>query len=141
MPAITMSVTSAIAAAVITAPVVSVEPIITNQPMMVQERLCHNVQNNNNSVIGGVVGALIGSQIGSDNSTRRTMTGVGAVVGSQIYNTPSYHTQCGDSYVQRAIPTVTGYNVTYVLDGVYHTTAMRHNPGSHVTIQRSHRVY
>lgn len=141
MPAITTTVSTAIAAAVISAPVVNVEPVIQNQPMMVQERLCQNVQNDNNSIIGGVIGAVIGSQIGRSEDTRRVMTGVGAVVGSQIYDTPSYHTRCGDSYVQRPIPTVTGYNVTYILDGVYHTTTMRHNPGSHVTVQRGHRVY
>lgn len=142
--------TVAIAAATQVVPVTSVDPIIQNRPAMVQQQHCTNIargyDNGDRSVIGGIIGGIVGSQIGNDNNTRRIMTGVGAVVGSQVgrgYNTNptvTYDTHCAPTYVQRPIPTVVGYKVTYVVDGVMQSTVMSYDPGSHITVQRNYSV-
>ena len=142
--------TVAVAATTQTVPVTSVQPIVQNQPVMVQQQLCTDVvrsyDNGDRSALGGVIGGIIGSQIGHDNNTRRIMTGVGAILGTQAasnYNTNpsvSYSTHCAPSYTQQVVPTVVGYNVTYVVDGVMQSTVMNYNPGSHVTIQRNYSV-
>ena len=131
-------------------PVTSVEAIVQNAPVMVQEQHCTNVvqghDNGDRSVIGGIIGGIVGSQIGHDQNTRRIMTGVGAIVGTQIgsqHNTHPhvrYSTHCAPSYVQRAVPTVTGYRISYVVDGVMQSTIMSYNPGSHITLQRTYSV-
>ena len=115
----------AVSAATATVPVVSSQPIIQNQPVMVKEYRCnqtqHQVQDRNAAIIGGIIGGVIGSQMGHDQNSRRILTGVGAVVGSQVGGSrdsmPISH--CGESYVQRAVPTVVGYRVTYIVDGVH----------------------
>jgi len=122
-----------------TVPVVSVEPIVRNEVITVHTQTCHQVQDNSNSIVGGIVGGVIGSQIGSNESTRRTMTGVGAIIGTQVAQ-PSYVTRCHPTYSQQAVPTVVGYNVTYILNGVRYSTVMSYNPGSHVTVQPTHTV-
>ena len=90
--------------------------------------------------MGGVLGGLIGSQIGRDEDAIRIMTGVGAIIGTQAVNSPFYNTRCAPTYHQQAVPTVVGYNVVYVVDGVQQSSVMRYNPGSHVTIQRNYTV-
>jgi len=143
MPAISTTIAStalAMSAAVQTVPVVSVEPIVRNEVVTVHTQQCQQVASYDNSIVGGVIGGLIGSQIGRDDSTRRVMTGVGAIIGSQAVSSPSYNTRCAPTYHQQAVPTVVGYNVVYVVDGVQQSTVMRYNPGSHVTIQRNYTV-
>lgn len=142
----TIIASTAIAASTITAPVVSSDPIIRNEPVMVQEYVCNQVQrpthDPNGAIVGGIIGGVIGSQMGHDSSSRRVMTGIGAVIGSQVGgqgpSVPTSH--CGTTYVNKAVPTVVGYRVTYVVDGVYQTATMSYNPGSHVTIQKSYQV-
>lgn len=142
--------TVAIAASTQTVPVTSVNPIIQNRPVMVQEQHCTDVvrhyDNGDRSIIGGIIGGVVGSQIGNDSNTRRIMTGVGAIIGTQVgsdYNTNPrvhYSTHCAPSYVQRAVPTVTGYKVTYVIDGITQSSIMSYDPGSHITVQRNYSV-
>lgn len=137
-----MSPSILLASAIISAqtvPVTSVEPIVRNEVVTVHAQTCHQVLDNNNSIVGGIVGGLIGSQIGSNESTRRTMTGVGAIIGSQAAQ-PSYVTRCHPTYSQQAVPTVVGYKVTYILNGVSYSTVMNYHPGSHVTVQPTHTV-
>ena len=148
----TAAATVAIAAtaATQTVPVTSVQPIIENRVITVQEQHCTDVvrhyDNGDRAVIGGVIGGIIGSQIGNDHNTRRIMTGVGAIIGSQVgseHNTnPSVHyrTQCAPSYSQKAVPTVIAYRVTYVVDGVMQSSVLGYNPGSHITIQRNYSI-
>lgn len=142
----TIVASTTIAAAAITVPVVSTQPIIQNQPVMVQEYRCNQTQrptyDQNSAIIGGIIGGVIGSQMGHDQNSRRILTGVGAVVGSQVGGVgPSAPiTHCGESYVQKAVPTVVGYRVTYVVDGIHQTATMSYDPGSHVTVQRSYNV-
>lgn len=146
----TVIASTAIAASTVTVPVVNVEPIVRNQPAMVQVEHCTNIarhyDSGDRSVIGGVIGGVIGSQIGRDDNTRRIMTGVGAIIGTQIgsdYNrnpTVHYSTNCTPTYVQRPIPTVTGYRVYYVVDGVTQSTVLSYDPGSQITLQRNYTV-
>jgi len=143
MPVISSTIASAamaVSAAVQTVPVQSVEPIIRNEVVTVHAQQCQQVISQNNSIVGGVIGGLIGSQIGHDQDTRRIMTGVGAIIGSQAANSPTYTTRCAPTYHQQAVPTVVGYNVTYVVDGIRQSTVMSYNPGLHVTIQRNYTV-
>jgi len=143
MPVISSTIAStamAISAAVQTVPVQSVEPIVRNEVVTVHTQQCQQVVSQNNSIVGGVIGGLIGSQIGHSEDTRRIMTGVGAIVGSQTANSPTYNTRCAPTYHQQAVPTVVGYNVTYVVDGIRQSTVMSYNPGSHVTVQRNYAV-
>ena len=143
MPAVSTTIAStalAMSAAIQTVPVVSVEPIVRNEVVTVHTQRCQQVASHNDSIVGGVVGGLIGSQIGRSEDTRRIMTGVGAIIGTQVVSSPSYNTRCAPTYHQQAVPTVVGYNVTYVVDGVQQSTVMGYNPGSHVTIQRNYTV-
>jgi uncharacterized protein YcfJ len=136
----------AMSAATVTVPVVSSEPIVRNEPVMTQEYVCTQTQrpthDPNGALVGGIIGGVIGSQMGHDSSSRRVMTGIGAVIGSQVGGSgPSVPTShCGTTYVNRAVPTVVGYRVTYIVDGMHQTATMSYNPGSHVTIQRSYSV-
>lgn len=139
MSVTTLLASATIAAAIQTVPVVSVEPIIRNEVVTVHTQACSQHQDSHNSIVGGIVGGLIGSQIGRDESTRRTMTGVGAIIGSQAAQ-PTYVTRCAPTYSQQAVPTVVGYNVTYIVDGVRQSAVMSYNPGSHVTVQRNYTV-
>lgn len=141
MPISTVITSTAIAAtaAVQTIPVESVSPIIRNEVVTVHTQTCQQVADNSNQIVGGIIGGLIGSQIGRSEDTRRVMTGVGAIVGSQSV-TPGVTTRCAPTYSQQAVPTVVGYNVTYVIDGVRQSTVMSYNPGSHVTVQRNYSV-
>jgi uncharacterized protein YcfJ len=133
-------------AATVTVPVTRTEPIIQNQPVMVKEYRCTNSHapsyDRDRALLGGIVGGIIGSQMGHDQNSRRVFTGVGAVVGSHVGgqgpSVPISH--CGESYTQKAIPTVVGYRVSYIVDGVYQTSTMSYDPGSHVTIQRTYQV-
>lgn len=125
--------------AVQTIPVESVSPIIRNEVVTVHTQSCQQVADNSNQVVGGIIGGLIGSQIGRSEDTRRVMTGVGAIIGSQSV-TPGVATRCSPTYSQQAVPTVVGYNVTYVIDGVRQSTVMSYNPGSHVTVQLNYSV-
>jgi uncharacterized protein YcfJ len=141
MPVISSTIASAavvVSAAIQTVPVQSVEPIIRNEVVTVHTQQCQQVISENNSIVGGVIGGIIGSQIGRSEDTRRVMTGVGAIIGSQAANSPTYNTRCAPTYHQQAVPTVVGYNVTYVVDGIRQSTVMSYNPGSHVTIQRNY---
>ena len=148
MPVVSNTIASAalaLSTATQTVPVQSVEPIIRNEPVTVHMQSCQQVANvvlgaSVGAIVGGVVGGIIGSQVGRSNDTRRMMTGVGAIIGSQVVNSPSYHTRCAPTYHQQAVPTVVGYNVTYVVDGVLQSTVMNYNPGSHITIQRNYTV-
>jgi len=143
MPVVSNTIASAalaLSTATQTVPVQSVEPIIRNEAVTVHTQSCQQVASYDNSIVGGVVGGLIGSQVGRSNDTRRIMTGVGAIIGTQVVSSPSYHTRCAPTYHQQAVPTVVGYNVTYVVDGVLQSTVMNYNPGSHITIQRNYTV-
>ena len=144
------SVALATAAATQTVPVSNVEPLVENRVVTVQEQHCTDVvrsyDNGDRGVVGGIIGGLIGSQIGNDQNTRRIMTGVGAIIGTQVGSdhntnpTVRYSTHCAPSYSQKAIPTIVGYRVTYVVDGVMQSTVLGYNPGSHITVQRSYSV-
>lgn len=143
MPVISSTIAStafAMSAAVQTVPVHSVQPIIRNEVVTVHTQQCQQVASQNNSIVGGVLGGLIGSQIGRNEDSRRIMTGVGAIIGSQAANSPTYNTRCAPTYHQQAVPTVVGYNVTYVVNGMLQSTVMSYNPGSHVTIQQNYTV-
>lgn len=155
-----VSMTSAIASVAIattaatqTVPVTSVEPIITNQPVMVQVQHCTGItqqqaaSNQNVNIIGGIIGGVIGSQIGNTENTKRIMTGIGAIVGSRLgnngYSDPQQllqTTHCAPTIQQHAVPTITGYNVSYIIDGIQQSTVLSYNPGSHITIQRSYTI-
>lgn len=141
MPISSFIASTAIAAtaAVQTVPVESVSPIIRNEVITVHTQSCQQVADNSNQVVGGIIGGLIGSQIGRSEDTRRVMTGVGAIIGSQSV-TPGVATRCSPTYSQQAVPTVVGYNVTYIINGVRQSTVLAYNPGSHVTVQQNYSV-
>lgn len=130
-----------VSATVQTAPVVSIESVVRNEVVTTHLQSCNQVVvNNNNSAFGAVIGGMVGSQIGNDDSTRIIMTGLGTFVGAQVFNTPSYETHCTPTFAQQVIPTVIGYNVSYILNGVRHSTFMTYNPGTHVTVYPTHTV-
>lgn len=124
-----------------TAPVVSIDPVVRNEVVTTHLQSCNQVTvNNNNSMVGAVVGGLIGSQIGRNDNTRLVMTGLGTIVGAQVFNNPSYETHCTPTFAQQVVPTVIGYNVGYIVNGVRHSTFMTYNPGTHVTVYPTHTV-
>ena len=99
------------------------------------------------STAGSIVGAVIGSMMGQNDSQRRIMTGVGAVIGGRIgakHNTEPHveygRTHCGYRDTNQVQKVIQGYKVTYLLDGAHHTAEMSYNPGSYVTIERSVRI-
>lgn len=140
------SVAIATAASTVTVPVVRVDPIVQNVPVMTQQYTCNQTQqqvyDQDRALVGGIIGGIVGSQIGNDHSTRRVMTGIGAIMGAQAMgnggSVPITH--CGTSYSQKAVPTVVAYNVTYVVDGIAQTTVMQHDPGQYITVQRTYVV-
>lgn len=148
MPITSFVASTAIAATAVSAtvPVIRTDPIVENRPVMVKEYRCNQTSrptyDQNNAIVGGIIGGIIGSQMGHDSSSRRVMTGVGAVVGSQIGGVgPSVPiTHCGDSYTQRAVPTVVAYRVYYVVDGIQQSAILNYDPGSHITVERNYTI-
>lgn len=151
MPVVSSMIAStAIAAATITVPVTSVNPVVENRPMMIQEQQCTNIvnsyDNGDRALLGGIIGGVIGSNIGKDHNTRRIMTGVGAILGARAGSqhntnpTVTYNTHCAPTLVQRPVPTVVAYNVSYILDGVTQTSVMSYDPGPTLTLQRTYQV-
>lgn len=146
MTSVITSTAIAATMASVSVPVTSVEPIIENRPVMQQTQHCfqedHYSSGNTHSTIMGVLGAVAGSMIGKDESSRRIMTGVGAIAGTkygQRYDTgPRINTttRCVPSTQQRAVPFITGYKVSYMLDGKQRAVRMNYHPGTHIMINR-----
>ena len=149
--ATSMLLASAVSAAIVTAPVINVQPIVSSEHVQVPRNVCTQVPtyhsgSNNGSIVGGIIGGVIGSEVGRDSSNRAALTGIGVLIGSQMgqaNNTPPSYgstTHCGVQYTSEYVQRVSSYQVTYQLDGVNYTTVMSYHPGSHVTVQRSHSV-
>ena len=144
----TLITSTAIAAtmASVSVPVTSVEPIYENRPVMQQTQYCFQEDRyssgNTHQTVMGVLGAVAGSMIGKDESSRRIMTGVGALVGSRMgqrYDSgPRIHTstRCVPSTQQRPLTFLTGYKVTYFLDGVKRIVKLDYHPGTHIMVNR-----
>tara|TARA_A100001015_G_scaffold281254_1_gene344344 strand:- start:1717 stop:2217 length:501 start_codon:yes stop_codon:yes gene_type:complete len=134
------------------APVVSVTPITVNQSVMVKQEYCRPIITGYNdgmrgSTTGSIIGAVLGSMIGENDSQRRIMTGVGAVIGGRVgskHNTEPHveygRTYCGYKDSNQVQKVIQGYKVTYILNGTHHTTEMSYNPGNFVTIQTSYTI-
>jgi uncharacterized protein YcfJ len=95
------------------------------------------------TAIGAVAGGLLGNQVGHGKGrTLATVAGAvgGGYVGKEI-EASHQQNQVTQSVVQHCETVagsnrVTGYDVTYVSEGVQHTTRMDHDPGNRVLVQQ-----
>jgi uncharacterized protein YcfJ len=96
------------------------------------------------TAIGAVAGGLLGNQIGHGKGrTLATVAGAvgGGYVGKEI-EASHQQNQVTQSVVQHCETVagssnhITGYDVTYVSEGVQHTTRMDHDPGNRVVVQQ-----
>jgi uncharacterized protein YcfJ len=95
------------------------------------------------TAIGAVAGGLLGNQVGHGKGrTLATVAGAvgGGYVGKEI-EASHQQNQVSQSVVQRCQMvaggnSVAGYDVTYLYQGVQHTTRMDHDPGNHVVVQQ-----
>jgi len=136
----------------ITVPVVDVQPIETNESVMVKQDKCTPIATGYNNGrrgtdFGQIIGGVIGSMIGSSNSERRIGTAVGVIVGGRVgerYNSaPGViygNTHCGHSYTNQVHRVIKGYKVTYEYMGRLETITMNYHPGSYITLETSVRV-
>lgn len=148
------------------APVVRSEPIIRNEPVMVARNTCQQqpvyeqsrssggaigavndtIFGSTGGLVGAVVGGVIGNQVGG-GSGRDVARIAGVVIGAKMgdeysrENEPrhvaGYRAPCGTSYSNEIQQVVTGYKVTYILDGRTRTAVLPYNPGSHVNVERT----
>jgi uncharacterized protein YcfJ len=92
------------------------------------------------TVAGAVVGGVVGHQFGS-GSGNKAATAAGAVAGGYAGNKIQEKMQAGNTYTasERRCTTVgqtiTGYDVTYRLDGRQGVVRMDHDPGSRIPVR------
>lgn len=106
-----------------------------------------------NALAGAIIGGLIGHQFGDGNG-KDVATVAGALIGASVANQRAYdnsgprtyvdqhrtRTRCSDSYDERSEERLTGYRVTYYVDGQRYVTRMDRDPGSTVRVAVSARV-
>ena len=136
----------------ITVPVVDVQPIETNESVMVKQDRCTPISTGYNNgrrgtEFGQIIGGVLGSMIGNNNSERRIGTAVGVIIGGRVgekYNTPPGliygNAHCGHSYTNQVHRVIKGYKVTYEYMGRLETVTMNYHPGSYITLETSVRV-
>lgn len=131
---------------VVLATVLSAEPITEIVRTPVGREVCYEPQRARNSktpaIVGGILGGLVGNQFGS-GSGRTATTIAGAALGASIgadrsrkdqqrYPVPR-HCEVQTEYREEA--RVTGYRVTYELDGQTYVTQTQQNPGKTIAIE------
>lgn len=150
------------------APVTRVEPIIRNEPVMVEHNSCNHhpvhahqqssggaigaindtIFGSTGGLVGAVVGGVVGNQIGGGTG-RQVARVAGVVIGAKMgdeysrsHNQPPaiFQARCATSYSNELQQVVVGYNVTYIFDGKVQTTVLPYNPGSYVNVQRTNVV-
>ena len=106
-----------------------------------------------NALAGAIIGGLIGHQFGDGNG-KDVATVAGALIGASVANQRAYdnsgprtyvdqsrtRTRCSDRYEERSEERLTGYRVTYYVDGQRYMTRMDRDPGSTVRVAVSARV-
>ncbi len=104
-------------------------------------------------VVGGVIGALVGHvvtrKLTGSNVNRVLGTAAGAVIGSKISNSiysnnhNNYNsrmvTYCNNVQNHHTQNVISGYKVTYRIDGMLKTTRFHYRPGSTISINVDHR--
>jgi uncharacterized protein YcfJ len=134
---------ASVSAEVIQVPVTSVTPIYESQRIYdTPTRTCikREISENTPNIFGGVIGALAGHvitrKLTGSGMNRALGTAAGAVIGSRIANstdkrlindctiTESYHNQ----------NVISGYNVSYTIDGKNMTSRFYYKPGDTVSI-------
>lgn len=146
----------------ISAPVVDVEPIVSQRTIRHPVRQCTTTSYHDDGyrerqhgsgsyllpgIFGGLVGGLIGNQFGGGNG-KKALTIAGALAGSSIardaarnreYNRTRYPTEvCQTSYRTELIDDVTAYDVTYEYAGRYFNKRMNTHPGDTVRVRVAH---
>ncbi|WP_301028527.1 glycine zipper 2TM domain-containing protein [Zhongshania sp.] len=100
------------------------------------------------TVIGAVLGAVIGKQVGGGNG-KKLATVAGAAAGGYAGNKVQKNMQQKDVYttteqrcntVQDPHQKITGYSVTYQLDGKTETIVMDHKPESTIPVENGQLV-
>jgi uncharacterized protein YcfJ len=131
--------TSAFAQNLGTGQVISVVPITeqiaSTRQQCVIETVTPTEQRASGPIIGAIVGGVVGNQIGK-GSGKDVATGVGiiagTIAGNEIQNAPKTQQRCTPVTSYQSV--TTGFNVTYVFNGVTYTQIMNRNPGSQVTV-------
>ena len=100
------------------------------------------------TVIGAVLGAVVGKQVGGGNG-KKLATVAGAAAGGYAGNTVQKNMQQKDVYttteqrcntVQDPQQKITGYSVTYQLEGKTDTVIMDHKPGATIPVANGQLV-
>ena len=100
------------------------------------------------TVIGAVLGAVIGKQVGGGNG-KKLATVAGAAAGGYAGNKVQKNMQQKDVYttteqrcntVQDPHQKITGYSVTYQLEGKTDTVIMDHKPGATIPVENGQLV-
>ncbi len=142
------------------APVLSVDPIVTEQLIerpiehcteyrvprhQYRERRHREEKRLVPSLVGGILGGLVGNQFGG-GSGRKILTVVGAVAGSSIANNVaaerrarrSYahpERRCHTTYERERVETIDGYHVVYEYAGETFAKRVDTHPGEHVRVR------
>ena len=158
-----MSIQSTVQSVVLDVPIISYEPIVSQESKLVPKKVCREVnqpthsiqphgvtpQYSNGSNLGGMIlGGIVGSMIGQNESQRRIGGVVGSIIGNRIvsrsnnhhhYSPPSVNhvTHCYSSWSNEVVDVVKGYRVVYELNGMSYTTTTQQKPmGSTIKIHK-----
>ena len=140
-----------------TVPVVEVEPRYSVTRTPVERTVCwdektyqrtpESRRSSTPTVVGAIIGGVIGNQFGG-GSGNKAATVAGAALGGSIGRdasranqparyTPSYEERCTIQRDYREESVITGYRVSYLVDGTVHQTQMRHHPGDSLRVRVS----
>lgn len=159
-----MSIQSTVQSVVLDVPIISYEPIVSQESKLVPKKVCREVnqpthsiqphgvtpQYNNGGNLGGMIlGGIVGSMIGQNESQRRIGGVVGSIIGNRIvsrsnnnhhhYSPPTVNhvTHCYSSWSNEVVDVVKGYRVVYELNGMSYTTTTQQKPmGSTIKIHK-----
>jgi uncharacterized protein YcfJ len=99
------------------------------------------IKGDGDAIAGAIIGGLIGNQFGGGTG-KDVMTGLGVIVGSNVAKGTANRrggtikrTICDDVPQYQKVKEITGYNVTYMYQGMHYKAFFNEDPGTHVTLE------
>jgi len=161
---LSLSIQSTIQSVIISVPIISSNPIISQQTKLIPKKVCREInspthnqiypnhiqpQSNFNNLGGMILGGVLGSMVGKNESQRRIGGVVGSIIGNRVsqnisnssqnpYNQPpiNHITNCYSSWSNEVVDEVVGYKVVYELDGKIYEKVLNYQPSSHIKIRK-----